>query len=141
MPSVSTGASAQFEALINRNETAVDWELTYEGLESKATQAHIHFGQRGVNGGISIWLCSNLPSPPTPPNFSRACPLREGSISGTAMASDVVGPAGQLIKAGRARGDYRRDPRRPRLREHSYRRCSDRRGARPVPAASASRIE
>ena len=100
VPSVSTGASAEFEAVINRAETAIDWQLTYEGLESNATQAHIHFGQRSVNGGISIWLCSNLASPPTPAGFNRACPLRAGSIAGTSMASDVVGPAVQLINPG-----------------------------------------
>ena len=27
------------------------------GLEAPVAQSHIHFGQRSVNGGISVWLC------------------------------------------------------------------------------------
>ena len=28
-------------------------------------QAHIHFAQRGVNGGITVFLCTNLGNGPT----------------------------------------------------------------------------
>jgi CHRD domain len=98
-PSVSTVASGDFRARINDSTDTVEFRLEYEGLEADATQAHIHFGQRSVSGGISVWLCSNLPSPPTPAGL-QACPLRGGTVTGTFTASDVVGPSGQGIAAG-----------------------------------------
>ena len=72
VPSVSTGASGDFEAKID-DSGSIAWSLSYANLTAGGTvplpavqQAHIHFGQTGVNGGISVWLCSNLASPPTP---------------------------------------------------------------------------
>ena len=38
--------------------------LSYGDLSSHVTQSHIHFGQKSVNGGIAVSLCSNLPDPP-----------------------------------------------------------------------------
>lgn len=61
------------------------------------TQAHIHFGQRGVAGGISAFFCSNLPSPPP---GTQACPPSPGTVTGTIKASDVVGPTSQGIAPG-----------------------------------------
>ena len=56
-------------------------------------QAHIHLGQRAVNGGIAVFLCTNLGNGPT---GTQTCPgPREGSISGTITGDDIVGPTGQ----------------------------------------------
>ena len=60
-------------------------------------QAHVHFGQRSVNGGIAVFLCTNLGNGPA---GTPACPLRSGKISGTFDAADVLGPTGQGIPAG-----------------------------------------
>ena len=101
VPAVSTEAVGHFEATINKDETAIDWELTYSGFSitggRTVTQAHIHFGQRSVTGGISIWLCGNIG---TTPAGIQACPLEGGTISGTSTAANVVGPAGQRIAPG-----------------------------------------
>jgi CHRD domain len=99
VPAVSTQATGKFEADINDAGTAITYTETYSGLESDATQSHIHFGQKNVTGGISVWLCSNLASPPTPAGV-QACPLRAGTVTGTLTAANVVGPAGQGISAG-----------------------------------------
>ena len=53
VPSVSSVATGKFDAKINAEETAIDWELSYADLEGAVQQAHIHFGQAGVNGGIT----------------------------------------------------------------------------------------
>ena len=100
VPVISTDASGELRARINKDEDQVEFELTYSDLEADATQAHIHVGQPAVNGGISVWLCSNLASPPTPAGFSRPCPLRAGTVTGTFGPADVVGPAGQGIAVG-----------------------------------------
>jgi hypothetical protein len=96
---ISTLGTGKFHAWIDESGAQIFYRLSYEGLESDATQAHIHFGGRHQSGGISVWLCSNLASPPTPPG-TQACPLRSGRISGTIRPGDVVGPLGQGIEPG-----------------------------------------
>jgi len=96
-PAISTGASGSFVARIGND--SIEYELSYEGIESPVTQAHIHFGQPGVAGGISAWLCSNLASPPTPAG-TQSCPTPSGTVTGTITAANIVGPAGQGIAVG-----------------------------------------
>ena len=57
VPSVSTVATGELHARINPGDTSIDYTLTYSGLQGNVTQAHIHVGQRGVNGGIVLWFC------------------------------------------------------------------------------------
>jgi hypothetical protein len=85
VPSVSTGASARFTAEVNKDGNAINWELTYSGLEGDVQQSHIHFGNVGVNGGISVFLCTNLGNGPI---GTQACP-QSGTITGTITAADV----------------------------------------------------
>lgn len=105
VPSISTQATGEFEVRLDTPTGALSYTLTYRNLESPAQQAHIHFGQPGVNGGVSVWLCSNLPAPPpgapaAAPPGTQACPQTTGTITGTVQATDVVGPAAQGIAAG-----------------------------------------
>jgi CHRD domain len=95
VPALSTGAAATFEAKLSPG--TISYELSYRGLESDALQAHIHFGQKSVNGGIVVFLCTNLGNGPA---GTQPCPLRAGTISGRITAADVIGPAGQGISAG-----------------------------------------
>jgi hypothetical protein len=96
VPAVSSNASGRFSAQII-DESSIEWSLEYENLTGSVLQAHIHFGQTGVNGGISIFLCTNLGNGPA---GTQACPSPSGSISGTATAASVVGPAAQGIAPG-----------------------------------------
>lgn len=103
-PAVSTVARGAFEARINDDKTAIAWTLSYASLEADVTQSHIHFGDKDTSGGISVWLCSNLPlqpAGPTPPG-TQPCPVPPATISGTFTAANVVGPTGQ----GLAPGDF-----------------------------------
>jgi CHRD domain len=100
VPAVSTAAEGKFKAQVRGKR--ITWELRYEDLEGDVTQAHIHFGQRDVNGGISVWLCGN-PDPANnvnPPAGTQTCPADPARISGTSTAANVVGPAGQGIAVG-----------------------------------------
>jgi CHRD domain len=99
VPAVSTAAEGKFKAKVRGDE--IRWELRYEDLEGDVTQAHIHFGQRSVNGGISVWLCGN-PDPPNnvnPPPGTQLCPPDPARIRGTTTEDEVVGPSGQGIAA------------------------------------------
>lgn len=99
VPAVSTVAGGSFNASFGPGDESIDWTMSYDGLEDDSTQAHIHFGAARTSGGISVWLCSNLASPPTPAG-TQPCATRSGTVSGTITAADVVGPTGQGITTG-----------------------------------------
>jgi hypothetical protein len=86
VPSVSTGASGQFNAGIKQHESQIEWELSYSELEGTIQQAHIHLGNVGVNGGITVFLCTNLRNGPA---GIQPCPAPPATISGTILAADV----------------------------------------------------
>jgi hypothetical protein len=95
---ISTSATGSFEATIG--ETNIEYTLEYSGLESNVAQAHIHFGHRSTNGGISAWLCGTQPTFPGPAGTPACEGARAGTITGSIEAADVVGPSGQGILAG-----------------------------------------
>ncbi len=104
VPAVSTVADGSFRATVTPSASGLAYRLTYSGLEGTVTQAHIHFGQAGVNGGISVWLCGNATGPGVtpainPPAGTPTCP-QSGTVEGTIDASDVVGPTAQGIAPG-----------------------------------------
>ncbi len=98
VPPISTVASGTFTATISHNDTSIAYELTYDGLEAAVTQAHIHFGQFFVSGGISVFLCQTGGSP-DPSGLAPTCP-QSGTVTGTITAANVIGPADQGIAAG-----------------------------------------
>jgi hypothetical protein len=87
VPAVSSPATGQFRARVIKN-SSIEYTLTYKGLEADATQAHIHFGQEGVNGGIVVFLCQAATADPT--GLAPQCPLREGTVSGTLTAANLA---------------------------------------------------
>jgi hypothetical protein len=96
VPALSTTANATFSARqVSPGE--FEYTLSYADFESPVTQAHIHFGQKSVNGGISVFLCTNLGNGPA---GTQACPAAGGTITGTFTAASVIGPSGQGIAAG-----------------------------------------
>jgi hypothetical protein len=97
VPAVSTGASGRFDARVRVHDGKISWKLSYAGLTGDVQQAHIHFAQRDVNGGIAVFLCSNLGNGPAD---TQPCPPAPATITGTARADDVVGPEDQGIAPG-----------------------------------------
>ena len=96
VPSVSSGGSGEFEARVVDN-SRIEYKLSYRDLEAAVLQSHIHFGQRSVNGGISVFLCSNLGNGPA---GTQACPAPPATITGTLVPANVIGPAAQGIAPG-----------------------------------------
>lgn len=97
VPAVSTRGLGAFTATVNKAGTAFSYRLAYAGLEGTVTQAHIHFAQTAVNGGISAFFCSNLGNGPA---GTQACPPPPAVVTGTITAAQVTGPAAQGISAG-----------------------------------------
>lgn len=92
-PSLFTAGSGIFTAKVARDDSQIDFELTYENLSGPPAAAHVHFGQRGVAGGVSFFLCGGGGKP--------ACPAsNSGTVTGKVVAADVLGPAAQGIAAG-----------------------------------------
>ena len=100
VPAVSTTGNGQFNARISNDETQIDWELSYSDLEGAVQQSHLHIGNVGVNGGISVFLCTNLGNGPA---GTQPCPAPPATISGTIVAADVS-PNIPATAAARAQG-------------------------------------
>jgi hypothetical protein len=88
--SLSTTGHGSFRAKVRSD--GIHYTLRYEDLESNASAAHIHLGQRATSGGVIAFLCGGGDKP--------ACPAREGEVTGVIDAADVIGPAAQGIQPG-----------------------------------------
>jgi len=105
VPALSTTAHGRFRAVVDTQANTITFKLTYDALEGTVQQAHVHFGQKSVNGGISFFLCSNLGNGPV---GTQACPPPPAEITGVIMPEQVIGPGptgtppagGQGIEAG-----------------------------------------
>ena len=90
---LSTAGRGRFEAEIDDDAMTIDYELSFEDLEGgTALAAHIHLGQRATTGGVSAFLCGGGGKP--------ACPPAGGTVTGTILPVNVIGPTGQGIAAG-----------------------------------------
>jgi hypothetical protein len=95
VPPILTNGEASFRAIVRSD--SISYTLTFSGLTSNATQAHLHFGEPGVNGGIFVFLCTNLGNGPA---GTPACPAACGTVSGTLTAANVVSIAAQNVTSG-----------------------------------------
>lgn len=91
VPALSSPGIGEFRAKLTSDGTAIEYTLTYSGLQN-AFASHIHLGQFSVSGGVSAFLCGGGGKP--------VCPSTGGTVTGTIIAADVIGPAGQGIAPG-----------------------------------------
>jgi len=101
-PSLSTTGRGQVELRIDDEMQTITFELTYDRLEGVGTtpfvtdgvvtQSHIHVSARHVNGGVAVFFCGGGGKP--------ACPTPSGTVTGTIVPADIVGPAAQGINPG-----------------------------------------
>lgn len=105
---ISTAAKGRFKAEVDDRNQVIHYELTFEGLESDVTQAHIHFGQRSTVGGIVVWLCqASLRAPDVVPGLTPECgdpavpaTLRSNTVRGMIRPIQVLAQTAQGIEAG-----------------------------------------
>jgi hypothetical protein len=93
-PAVHTAGRGTLSLTIHADNT-ISYTLTYSGLNSAAAMSHVHFGQPNVAGGISFFLCGGGSKPACPAGTTTTA-----TVTGTVVASDVLGPTGQGITAG-----------------------------------------
>ncbi|MFC7496293.1 MULTISPECIES: CHRD domain-containing protein [unclassified Nocardioides] len=96
---LSTPGEGFFRASVDQARQEIRYRLSFGGVPTAVTQAHIHFGSPSQSGGVSVFLCTNLGNGPV---GTQACPAA-GTITGTIVPADVIGPAGQGIAAGEFR--------------------------------------
>lgn len=104
---VSTTGRGAFSANIDRVNRVITYDLNYDALEGDVLQAHIHFGRPGTNGGVMVFLCSNLNNDPSP-TPTPACPgPRSGSVSGVIEPQDVIEfPPLSAVQQGITAGEF-----------------------------------
>jgi hypothetical protein len=66
VPAVNSPGSGTANFTWDPATRVLSWSITYSGLSSDATMAHIHSGAAGKNGGVVAWL-STQGTPPTSP--------------------------------------------------------------------------
>ncbi len=90
VPSLNSPGHADLRATMTPDK--ITFELRYADLSAPPLVAHIHVGQRGVNGAVSVFFCGGA---------KPACPAStSGTVSGTITASDVTGPTAQGFQTG-----------------------------------------
>jgi hypothetical protein len=91
VPPINTDGKGNFE--MSKQQGMINFSLTFSGLGSSLTVAHLHFGQTNVAGGVMIFLCGGGGQPDCPA-------VTEGTITGTITAANVTGPTTQGIEVG-----------------------------------------
>jgi hypothetical protein len=113
VPALSTPGMGEFRAFVDRSGSEIRYVLSFRGLESPVTQAHIHFENETNAGPIVVFLCSNLGNGPA---GTQPCPPAGGTVRGTIRPVDVGGGAAaqgiapgefaELVRAIRAGATY-----------------------------------
>lgn len=96
---ILTDGTGTLQLDLDKKSQMASYTLTYSGLTSAVTQAHIHFGKVHVPGGIMVWLCQTT-AKPSPVGSTPFCPTTGGSVSGTITGASIVAVPGQNVTAG-----------------------------------------
>jgi CHRD domain len=89
VPAKQTNGTGQFQGNVPASHKSILYRLTFSGLTSRSTAAHIHLGKRGANGGIIAFLCGGGGKP--------SCPASGGTVKGTITSANVLA-SGDLKK-------------------------------------------
>ena len=92
---ILTNGRGKLNLVVEKN--AAEYSLSYSGLTSNVTQAHIHFGKVHDAGGIFVFLCTNLGNGPA---GTPACPPGGGTVTGTITAASIIAVPAQNVTAG-----------------------------------------
>jgi hypothetical protein len=89
VPANMSPGEGRFEARVDGN--SIVFKLEYSNVTGTPSMAHIHIGQRGVNGGVFTFLCGG----PRP-----ACPPAPATVEGTITGADIIALPTQNLAAG-----------------------------------------
>jgi CHRD domain len=88
-PPVISDGTGEFTATLDID--SIRFQLTYVvGAGSAPDQAHLHIANPGNNGGIVVFLCSNLGNTPVGAQVRPCPPSPPGLVEGEILAADVL---------------------------------------------------
>ena len=96
VPVVLTDGNGDFEAELE--DDVIEYELDYDDTKGEVLQAHIHLAQKGVNGPVAAFLCTNLGNAPPGHDVPPCDP--EGDVEGEITPDEVLGIDAQGLEAG-----------------------------------------
>ena len=109
VPAVSTTGGGEFRAAIDRDSDRSSTSSRIGGHRGHdVTQSHIHLGQEGVNGGIAVFLCSNLGNGPA---GTQALPAVGHDLGDDRRPPTSSGRPARASRRGRVRRAGARAPR------------------------------
>lgn len=89
----SNNTAGRGELAFTMTSSQITFRLVYANLSGPPAAAHIHVGQKSVNGGVSVFFCGGGGQP--------ACPATtSGTVTGNIAAANVVGPTAQGFSVG-----------------------------------------
>jgi len=97
VPSQSVPGQGSFRAVIDEEAGTITYKMSYEGVA--ITQSHLHFGSHHTNGGITVFLCTNLPNAPAGVTV-QPCPAAPAEITGIITGPQVLAITAQGMEAG-----------------------------------------
>lgn len=93
---VETRAQGQAIFRLSEDGTSLDYKLIVANIQN-VTQAHIHLGERGVAGGVVVWLYPSAPPAVLIPGRSQGV-LGEGTITAANFVGSLTGdPFSDLV--------------------------------------------
>ena len=105
VPVRDTGGQGQATFKLNDDGTELSYKLNVANIEN-VTQAHIHLGAVGANGGIVVWLYPSAPPSLLIRGRSQGT-LGEGVITSANLVGLLLGkPLGDLLAQIQAGGAY-----------------------------------
>jgi DNA-binding transcriptional LysR family regulator len=109
-PAIFAAGSGIFEARVLNNDTRIEFQLTYEHLTAPPLVAHVHFGQRGVAGAVSFFLCGGGPAVQgiAPGDLAAILQMIRAGL-GYANMHTPLHPGGEIRGQIRVGGDSERD--------------------------------
>jgi hypothetical protein len=99
-PPVISEGSGTFRVQLQNGSFRLRYDVASDA--SDVTQAHLHIGNPGTNGGIVVYLCSNEGNTPAGAT-ERECPASPGEVTGEILETDVLAVP-DIIEAGDLEG-------------------------------------
>ena len=85
VPPVQTAGTGKFQGTV-AGSNSISYRLSFSGLSTPVTAAHIHFGKKVTNGGPVVFFCGGGGRPPCPPSG--------GTVTGRITAANVIATEG-----------------------------------------------
>ena len=102
VPKVASPGSATANFTWDPATRGLTWSITFSGLSSPATMAHIHSGAAGKNGPVVLWLSARGAPPDSP--FGGSATLTPAQVAQLKASAWYVNLHSKDHPAGELRG-------------------------------------